>query len=779
MVRLLQSPSFELMWEPQQGFFRLQSPGRALEVIAGADFDQRGRMCVLTSDNLPPGRAAQSTLEDAHGQAEQASIHFQEAQGVSLKVCMRLYPSRPFALFRISITNVGPAPLNVRRFFVETLPDGLESIAEPTGFYVNGWQSWSPSGFILARRRDVTSSWPGRRLFEPVIRTGELPRLTKSGRLTSETVGAVITEREALVAGGASLADQFVQVIADLRPGHLGIVVQSQADDVPVDVGEALASEWFYLEWVPLPNSDPFAQYAYAVARQMAVPALRPPRTGWCSYAINSSEVSEADVIDNLAAAALLADEMPLQIIQLYEEYQTLWGDWTARNARFPHDLRWLGKRIRGSGFTPGLWVAPLTVHPKSVVAVDHPEWILRNERGRPVSPGSLPGCPGLALDATHPGVQDYVRSLIRQAVHEWGYPCLTLDFMYAGALPGQRHNVRMTRAQALRQMFRLIREAAGGDAYLVGSGTPLQPAIGLVDAVRVGPDSACTWDSGLGRIRRWLRKHPALPGVRDNVRNVLSRAWTHNRWWSNDPGALLLRRSQSALTTDEVLAQVTLVGLTGGSVWLSDDLESLLPERRAMVAALLPPLSEGMDTLDLYQNEMPEEVLVPVARSWGRWSLVGLFNWRNEPVERTLPAGLSLDPKKMYHMLDFWERRYLRLEPGSQSPVFHLPPHGAVLLGIRKVETGTHLVGTTFHISQGAEITEWEPDVNALSLNIALGRLAHGEVWLALPARPKAAFLNDKPLPENAVRTVASGVWAVSFYVNRTGTLRVNWIPK
>ena len=375
--------------------------------------------------------------------------------------------------------------------------------------------------------------------------------------------------------------------------------------------------------------------------------------------------------------------------------------------------------------------------------------------------------------------MQDYVRSLTRQVVHKLGDSYLTLDFMYAGALQGQRYNVRMTRAQALRQMFRLIREVAGDDAYLVGSGTPLQPAIGLVDAARIGPDAVCMWDSGLGSIRRWLRKQLSLPGLRDNVRNVLSRAWMHNRWWSNDPGALLLRHLQSELTTDEVLAQVTLVGLTGGPVWLSDDLESLLPERRAMAAALLPPLSEGMDTLDLYQNAMPEEVLVPVARSWGRWSLVGLFNWRNEPVERTLPVSLSLDPKKTYHMLDFWERRYLRLEPGSHNPVFHLPPHGGALLGIRKAEAGTHLVGTTFHITQGAEITAWEPDVNALSLNIALGRLAHGEVWLALPARPKAAFLNDKPLPDNAVRTVASGVWAVSFYVNRTATLRVTWIPK
>lgn len=776
MTLLFQSPCFEVRWEPHDGTLRLQSPGRALRCYSGVEVIQRGRIRTLTTDKLPSGRIVTEHLEDAHGQAEGATIHHQEFQGLTLSVSARVYPARPFVLLKVAVTNIGPDAVRVRRFFVGTMPDGFTSIEPPVGFYVNGWQSWSAAGLIPAQRHADAYSLPERWLQGPMIHNPATPWREKPGRFWSETVGAVVTPREALIVGGASLADQFVQVAADVRPGHHTLTVQSQADDLLLDVGEGLASEWFYLEWVPLPSTDPFAQYAYAVIRQMQLPAPRPAPTGWCSWYMYGNRVSEADVIENLATAALLADEIPLQVIQLDEGYQTQWGDWRERNARFPNDLRWLAARIRGSGFTPGLWLGPLTAHPKSELALNHPDWLLRTRRGQPVSPGLISGFLGRALDPTHPDVQEHIRDLVHTAVHEWGYPYLKLDFMYAGALAGKRHNARCTRAQALRQVFQIIRDAAGSDAYIVGCGAPLQPALGLVDAMRIGPDTAPSWDPSFGRVGRLLKRNPSLPSLRNSLRNVATRTWMHNRWWTNDPDTLLMRDTQTQLTDDEVLAQATLIGLSGGLLLLSDKLDALSPERRALVAALFPSLLDGMDVLDLFQKEMPEEVIVPIARAWGRWRLVGLFNWGAEPVERTLPGDLSLDQRKPHHIFDFWERRYLRLEPGALPPVFHLPSHGAILLGIRPAQSAPHLVTTTFHISQGAEITEWQLGEADLTLTLDLKRLARGEVWLALPSRPHIVLLNDKPLNGDAVRAVSPGVWAVKFYVNRVGTLRVVW---
>jgi alpha-galactosidase len=322
-----------------------------------------------------------------------------------------------------------------------------------------------------------------------------------------------------------------------------------------------------------------------------------------------------------------------------------------------------------------------------------------------------------------------------------------------------------------MRLAFQIIRETVGEATYLLGCGAPLAPAVGLVDAMRIAPDTAPSWTP------RWpLRDNPSMPGLRNSLHVVTARAWMHNRWWTNDPDPLIMRDTQTRLTDDEVRAQVTLLGLSGGTFMLSDPLDALPPERREMAATLLPPLLEGMDVLDLFDDTEPSVVVVPVARAWARWRLVGLFNWRDEPVERSLPADLSLDERRAYHIVDFWARRYLHFADGDLVPVFHLPPHGAVLLGLRPVKPDPHLVATTFHISQGGEVTNWALEADGLSLRLDLGRRAQGEIWFALPGRPTHVHLNDTPISQDGVRAISRGIWAVRCFVNRTATLRLGW---
>jgi alpha-galactosidase len=772
----LQSPSFELAWDPQQGTFHLESPGRFLEGVPGIEFVQGRRVRTVVATELAAGRVLQDEIEDVHGQAHEMRVHYQEVMGLALSLRVRLYPNRPFVQFRLSVTNVGTDRVKLRRFFVRTAPDGLMCTESPSGFFGNGWQSWSPAGWLPAGAHGFRPAWPVRYFQGPVIHNARTPWKVNGDRFWSETVGAVVTPREALIGGASSLADQFVQMSADLRPGHLGVVVQSQLDDVPLDIGESRHSEWFYFEWVPLPNPDPFAQYAYAVARQMDAASPRQIPTGWTSWHVYGYDVGESDVMENLASAALLADELPLNVLQIDEGYQTMWGDWSTRNERFPHALTWLADRIKGSGFRPGLWMAPLVAHTRSRLAQEHPEWLLRGIRRQTAGIRLTSRFKGRALDPTHPGVADFLQTLVDTVVNTWGYRYIKLDFLYAAALGGQYHKPQMTRAQALRHVLEVVRDAAGPEIFLAASGTPLGPAVGLVDAMRVGPGTAAAWKPGWRHIGAITKENQALPGLRNSLRNVTTRGWMHGRWWSNDPDALLLAEAQSELTEDEVKAQITLTGLSGGQVFLSDDLDDIAPERRALAAVIFPQILDGMDVLDLLETAMPEVVMVPVARPWGRWRLIGLFNWGEEPVERELPASIPLSERKAYHVVDFWDRRYFLMGSGGMRPVLHIPPHGVVLLSLRPVKPDPHLVATTFHISQGGEVTAWSAHEGVAEISISLGRLAEGAVWLDLPSRPQAAFLNDAPLPDRAIRAVASGIWSVTCRINRTATLRVTW---
>jgi alpha-galactosidase len=774
--RLLQSPSFDLTWEPRAGTFRLESPGRLLEATPGIEVVRRRRTCVLTAADLMACRDVETQLEDVHGPAHELQLHFQESQGLALFMRIRLYPGRPFVILRLSVTNVGPDSVRLRRFFLSSCDQGIVTTQPVSGFFVNGWQSWSHTGLQPTGAHGFFPSLPVRRLQGPMIHNARTPWVGLADRAWSEMVGALVTPREALIAGIVSLADQFGQVSADLRPGHLQMTVQTQLDGVPLAVGESRQSEWFYLEWVPLPNTDPFAQYSHAVAREMALAPTRRTPTGWGSWQGYGRQVGEADVMDNLASAALLADELPLGVIQLDEGYQAAWGDWSVRNERFPHSLQWLADRIRGSGFKPGLWLAPLVVERSSRMARDHPDWLLHDTTGGTVKAGLVSKFIGRALDATHPGVEAYLADLAETAVKGWGYEYLKLDFMYAGALYGRRYNPQMTRAQALRNAYRVIRGAVGPDIYLVGCGTPLGPAVGLLDAVRIGPDTAPHWAPRFWGMRRRFRDNPSLPSLRNSLRNTASRAWMHGRWWVNDPDVLILRDVGSELTDEEVLSQVTMVGLSGGLVLLSGDLDEISPERRALAATVLPPLLDGMEVLDLFEREMPEVVLVRVARGWARWRLVALFNWSDVPIERELPETVTLNERKAYHLVDFWQQRYLLLAPGALRPVLHLPPHGVVLLGIRSVKPDPHLVASSFHMSQGGEVTRWQLSENEIVLTLDIGRFARGSLWFALPGRPQAVTLDGEPLPDKAIRAVASGIWSVTCRINHTGTLRLRW---
>ncbi|MCJ7738076.1 MAG: hypothetical protein MUQ10_12320, partial [Anaerolineae bacterium] len=56
---LLQSPSFELSWQPERGVFRLESPGRYLEAGPGIEFVRHNRTRTITFAELTAGRAVQ------------------------------------------------------------------------------------------------------------------------------------------------------------------------------------------------------------------------------------------------------------------------------------------------------------------------------------------------------------------------------------------------------------------------------------------------------------------------------------------------------------------------------------------------------------------------------------------------------------------------------------------------------------------------------------------------------------------------------------------------
>jgi alpha-galactosidase len=135
-------------------------------------------------------------------------------------------------------------------------------------------------------------------------------------------------------------------------------------------------------------------------------------------------------------------------------------------------------------------------------------------------------------LDVTHPAAAAHLEGVYRTLL-QWGFSYHKLDFLYAGAIDGRRH-ADCSSLEAYREGLRLVRRGAGADAVLVGCGAPLLPSIGLVDAMRIGPDVLPETTGA--------PSDASEPDLGNAVSVSRVRAWMHARLWVNDPDCLVVR---------------------------------------------------------------------------------------------------------------------------------------------------------------------------------------------------------------------------------------------
>ncbi|MGW1361645.1 glycoside hydrolase family 36 protein [Streptomyces chartreusis] len=294
-------------------------------------------------------------------------------------------------------------------------------------------------------------------------------------------------------------------------------------------------------------------------ADSLGLPAPRPAPTVWCSWYEYFTAVTEDDIHENLRAMDTL--DLPVDVVQIDDGYQKALGDWLTLSGRF-RSRAGIADAIRARGRRAGIWTAPFLVDPASDLAAEHPEWLVRAEDGDFAHAGRNWGHDLRVLDTTHPGAAAYLTEVFRTLRAE-GYDYFKVDFLYAGALDGVRHDTETDALTAYRDGVRLIREAIGADAYLLGCGAPMLPSLGLFDAMRVSPDTA--------PHRRPEADDHSQPGQDPAEFTGAGRQWQHGRLWINDPDCLMAR---PAVETRERWAAH--VEATGGLMASSDRLLSL-----------------------------------------------------------------------------------------------------------------------------------------------------------------------------------------------------------
>lgn len=752
----LQNEIFTLTINETEGWFSIEPKDakfpRLNHAYLGARYsigDQRFNPRLTQWQETPGSRGVREF--GRHGKAEMVEFQVKTAEGLLLTLHFGIVLEKPLVVWKIIVRNEGEQAVHLQRIDLLKVKEhagGNVIYPEATrpselGFYSNGWQSWSPSGWHAGDGKMTNSKLGG--LQNPMILNPGTPRMKKKGQFSSDMF-AVIGDRKArtgFIAGFLSQKEQFGTIAADLNPPRW-LAMWANCDDARFDPGKLMSSDWAVFNPVLLDHREPLEMYleAAAIENEVQVPPESP--VGWCSWYHFYTHLSETDVRANLQTILEQQETLPIQLVQIDDGFESQIGDWFSFKPEFPNGVKPLAEEISQEGLLPGLWLAPFIVHPKSRLAKEHPDWLLRKANGKPANAGFVWNALDYGLDLTVPEALDYACSVVRTASKDWGYPYLKLDFLYAAALAGRYKDPTVTRAQVLRKGMEAIREAVGKEVTILGCGAPLGSMLGLIDANRIGADVSGDWRPNFNGIGFLFRNEPAMPSARNSIRNILTRASLHQHWWINDPDCLLIRPN-TRLTLDEVRSLASVIALTGGSLLVSDDLPKLPADRLRIAEVLLPVIGERARVIDWFDAEMPELLRLDRVDAVGERHLLAKFNWSDEPVEYDLvPSVFHLNPGR-YWAREFWGGRIA--EMSEDIPMrLSLPAHGCAVVTLQKVREGVPaFVGSDLHISQGMEIAEWHADGTVLTATVRLPRKTSGNIFLRLPKPPRTIRVNGE----------------------------------
>lgn len=351
-------------------------------------------------------------------------------------------------------------------------------------------------------------------------------------------------------------------------------------------------------------------------------PCLNAPQTltpiaGWTSWYYYYTTISEKIVRDNLAVFA--QHRLPLNIVQIDDGWQTFVGDWLHCNTKFggkqqtlaanvehsnTGNMRLLAADIKQQGYKAGLWLAPFICQHQSALHRQHPEWLLRDEKGRPVKAGYnvLWRSWMYVLDFYNADVRHYLKQVFDLILQQWGFDMVKLDFLYAVSCCPPPHK---TQGQVQYEAMTFLREIVGPQKLILGCGVPLAGAVGCFDYCRIGPDVHTGWEMNL---LKWLGSRERVSTVL-TLKNTLARHWLNGRAFGNDPDVSILRSSKTSLSPQQRFTLFFINQALGGVQFVSDNIGEYDPPTLALYLSQFPLLPKTNLQVIAHSNDATYEI--------------------------------------------------------------------------------------------------------------------------------------------------------------------------
>ncbi len=573
----------------------------------------------------------------------------------------------------------------------------------PERIFCNGYNDWTGSRNYRSDERPGSIITPARWLLQYMSDIPIIEKRLRTGRgaLRSHELTVLHNKRNVLFLGSLSDRNAFTCFEFEDRTIYMHRDVEGWKpgpDECLLDL---------YIEEAEESDLNTLYQRFFD---QKNLPALRAePATGYTSWYYHYNRISPDDlyaVIDRSAHTGA-----PIDIIQIDDGFQRRVGDWLDLKPEFGGSLRPVVDRIHEAGFKAGLWLAPFVAESRSTIMRQHPDWIARDRRGRPIRAGFNPlwSYWFYALDLQNEEVREYLHMVFQVVLTEWNFDLLKLDFLYAAALQEPRN---MSRAQLLADGVDLIHRATGwkpGQPFkpdrsngplLLGCGIPLSAAEGRFDYCRIGSDVKESWEDPLLKAVNYQERVSTY----NSLISTINRHHYNGRAFWNDPDVFYLRHGFRALKESEKTdplpmsreEKATLLLLNhalGGLIFTSDPIHTYNEEEQATYARCFPHLHHRIDHVKeedglysiRFSCEMRDRPL----------NYVILANLRDSEASIDLPEGLwfrsCLHGKSVTDMPDAsW------IMSGQVS----LAPHHSLCL-----QQVTELAGTTGHIFPAGDL--------------------------------------------------------------------------
>lgn len=325
--------------------------------------------------------------------------------------------------------------------------------------------------------------------------------------------------------------------------------------------------------------------------------------TSWYNYYQNITEKTVLRDLDGLYRVAGNA----ANIFQIDDGFESRVGDWLKVDAvKFPDGMKPVADAIHSKGYLAGLWLAPFAAEFKSEVVKEHPDWLLRNAKGKPVIGGAAWN--GFyVLDHEKAEVRDYIKKVFDTAIDEWGFDMFKLDFLYSACILPRNGK---SRGQLMHEAMEFLRGCVR-DKLLLGCGVPMTSSFGFVDACRTGCDAELSFAD-----RYYVKfTNSEIISTRNSIIDSVFRRHLNGRAFLSDPDVFFLRDGgmkpvSYTLSQKEVLARVNKI--FGSVLFVSDNPGEYDSARRAMLLEAFAPFEgkvtsaemKGKQTIEIAMTE-------------------------------------------------------------------------------------------------------------------------------------------------------------------------------